>query len=164
MAIVMSANKESSELGGHIASFASAATLYDVAFNHFFRGQTDEHGGDLVYLPGPLLARHLCPRLPRRPPERRATAQIPPGSRWRRPVFLSAPVADAGLLAVPHRVDGPGPADGDLPGALHALPAAPRHWHRPKAARYGPSSATARPTSRNRWARSPWPGARNWTT
>ena len=49
MAIVMSANKESSELGGHIASFASAATLYDVAFNHFFRGQTDEQGGDLVY-------------------------------------------------------------------------------------------------------------------
>ena len=52
MAIVMSANKESSELGGHIASFASAATLYDVAFNHFFRGQTDEQGGDLVYFQG----------------------------------------------------------------------------------------------------------------
>jgi pyruvate dehydrogenase E1 component len=52
MAIVMSANKESSELGGHIASFASAATLYDVAFNHFFRGQTDEHGGDLVFFQG----------------------------------------------------------------------------------------------------------------
>ncbi len=52
MAIVMSANKESSELGGHIASFASAATLYDVAFNHFFRGHTDEHGGDLVYFQG----------------------------------------------------------------------------------------------------------------
>src|SRR5512144_1388091 len=48
MAIVMSANKESSELGGHIASFASAATLYDVAFNHFFHGKTAEHGGDLV--------------------------------------------------------------------------------------------------------------------
>jgi pyruvate dehydrogenase E1 component len=41
MAIVMNANKESSELGGHIASFASAATLYDVAFNHFFHGKTD---------------------------------------------------------------------------------------------------------------------------
>ncbi|MFZ2161443.1 MAG: pyruvate dehydrogenase (acetyl-transferring), homodimeric type [Sideroxyarcus sp.] len=52
MAIVMSANKESSELGGHIASFASAATLYDVAFNHFFRGQTEEHGGDLVFFQG----------------------------------------------------------------------------------------------------------------
>jgi len=52
MAIVMNANKESSELGGHIASFASAATLYDVAFNHFFHGKTDEHGGDLVYFQG----------------------------------------------------------------------------------------------------------------
>ena len=52
MAIVLNANKESSELGGHIASFASAATLYDVAFNHFFHGQTDAHGGDLVYFQG----------------------------------------------------------------------------------------------------------------
>jgi pyruvate dehydrogenase E1 component len=52
MAIVMSANKESSELGGHIASFASAATLYDVGFNHFFRGKTDNHGGDMVYFQG----------------------------------------------------------------------------------------------------------------
>jgi len=52
MAIVMKANKTSSELGGHIASFASAATLYDVAFNHFFHGKTDDHGGDLVYFQG----------------------------------------------------------------------------------------------------------------
>ncbi|MFA5370752.1 MAG: pyruvate dehydrogenase (acetyl-transferring), homodimeric type [Sideroxydans sp.] len=52
MAIVLNANKESSELGGHIASFASAATLYDVGFNHFFRGKTDTHGGDLVYFQG----------------------------------------------------------------------------------------------------------------
>ncbi|MBU1426325.1 MAG: pyruvate dehydrogenase (acetyl-transferring), homodimeric type [Gammaproteobacteria bacterium] len=52
MAIVMRANKESSELGGHIASFASAATLYDVAFNHFFHGKTEDHGGDLVYFQG----------------------------------------------------------------------------------------------------------------
>jgi pyruvate dehydrogenase E1 component len=52
MAIILNANKESSELGGHIASFASAATLYDVGFNHFFRGQTKDHGGDLVYFQG----------------------------------------------------------------------------------------------------------------
>jgi pyruvate dehydrogenase E1 component len=52
MAIVLNANKESSELGGHIASFASAATLYDVAFNHFFHGKTDDHGGDMVYFQG----------------------------------------------------------------------------------------------------------------
>ena len=52
MAIVLNANKDSSELGGHIASFASAATLYDVGFNHFFHGKTDTHGGDLVYVQG----------------------------------------------------------------------------------------------------------------
>ncbi|MFA6120371.1 MAG: pyruvate dehydrogenase (acetyl-transferring), homodimeric type [Sideroxydans sp.] len=52
MAIVLNANKESSELGGHIASFASAATLYDVGFNHFFRGANKDHGGDLVYFQG----------------------------------------------------------------------------------------------------------------
>ncbi len=52
MAMVARANKESSELGGHVASFASSATLYDVGFNHFFRAQTADFGGDLVYLQG----------------------------------------------------------------------------------------------------------------
>jgi len=52
MAIVLNANHESSELGGHIATFASAATLYDVGFNHFFHGKTENHGGDLVYFQG----------------------------------------------------------------------------------------------------------------
>jgi pyruvate dehydrogenase E1 component len=52
MAMVVRANKESSELGGHIASFASAATLYDVGFNHFFRAPTKDHGGDLVFVQG----------------------------------------------------------------------------------------------------------------
>jgi pyruvate dehydrogenase E1 component len=52
MALVMNANRESSELGGHIATFASAAKLYDVGFNHFFHGKTDTHGGDLIYFQG----------------------------------------------------------------------------------------------------------------
>ncbi len=52
MALVLNANRDSSELGGHIASFASAATLYDVAMNHFFHGKSDTHGGDLVYIQG----------------------------------------------------------------------------------------------------------------
>lgn len=51
-AMVVRANKESSELGGHIASFASAATLYDIGFNHFFHAPTVEHGGDLLYIQG----------------------------------------------------------------------------------------------------------------
>ena len=52
MATVIRANKASSELGGHIASFASAATLYDVGFNHFFRAANEKFGGDLVYIQG----------------------------------------------------------------------------------------------------------------
>jgi len=52
LAIVVRANKESSELGGHIASFQSAATLYDVGFNHFWRAPSENHGGDLVFIQG----------------------------------------------------------------------------------------------------------------
>ncbi len=52
MATVVRSNKVSSELGGHVASFASAATLYDVGFNHFFRAPREDFGGDLVFLQG----------------------------------------------------------------------------------------------------------------
>jgi pyruvate dehydrogenase E1 component len=51
-AMVVQANRKSAELGGHIASFASAATLYDVGFNWFFRGPTDKNRGDLVFFQG----------------------------------------------------------------------------------------------------------------
>ena len=52
MAMVVNANKESDGIGGHIASFASSATLYDVGFNHFWRAPTESHGGDLIYIQG----------------------------------------------------------------------------------------------------------------
>src|SRR5512132_2740847 len=52
VAIILRANKNSSELGGHIASFQSAATLYDIGFNHFWSAPSDSHGGDLVYMQG----------------------------------------------------------------------------------------------------------------
>jgi len=52
MAMVVKANRRSTEYGGHIASFASAATLYDVGFNHFFRAPTKDFGGDLIYYQG----------------------------------------------------------------------------------------------------------------
>jgi len=50
--IVMRANRDSSDLGGHIASFASSATLYDVGFNHFWQAAGKDHGGDLVFFQG----------------------------------------------------------------------------------------------------------------
>jgi pyruvate dehydrogenase E1 component len=51
-AMVLRANKESSELGGHIASFQSAATLYDCGFMWFWHAPSERHGGDLVYIQG----------------------------------------------------------------------------------------------------------------
>ncbi len=52
MATVVRANKTSSELGGHVASYASAATLYDVGFNHFWRAPSENFGGDMVFMQG----------------------------------------------------------------------------------------------------------------
>ena len=49
LAMVVRANTEYGELGGHIASYASAADLFEVGFNHFFRARNDGHGGDLVF-------------------------------------------------------------------------------------------------------------------
>ena len=50
--MVVRANKVSSELGGHIASYQSLAALYEVGYNHFWRAPSDGHGGDLVYFQG----------------------------------------------------------------------------------------------------------------
>ena len=52
MAMVVRANRKPGELGGHIASFASSATLYDVGFNHFWRAPSEAHPGDLLYVQG----------------------------------------------------------------------------------------------------------------
>ena len=52
LAMVYNANTISSELGGHISSYASCATLYEVGFNHFFHAPTEDHGGDLIYFQG----------------------------------------------------------------------------------------------------------------
>ena len=52
LAMVMRANKLGYDLGGHISTFSSAATLYDVGFNYFFRGETEDHPGDIVLFQG----------------------------------------------------------------------------------------------------------------
>jgi len=54
--MVLRASKKNLELGGHIASFQSSATLYDVAFNHFFKAPNEKDGGDLVFYQG-----HIAP-------------------------------------------------------------------------------------------------------
>jgi pyruvate dehydrogenase E1 component len=52
VAIILRANKSSSELGGHIASFQSSALLYDIGFNHFWHAPSADNGGDLIYVQG----------------------------------------------------------------------------------------------------------------
>lgn len=52
LAMVMRANINDPDLGGHISTFASSATLYDIGFNYFFQAPTEEHGGDLIYFQG----------------------------------------------------------------------------------------------------------------
>jgi len=56
MAMVVRANREEHGIGGHISTYASAATLYEIGFNHFFQGKDAPHGGDLIYFQG-----HVAP-------------------------------------------------------------------------------------------------------
>src|SRR6187549_1677671 len=52
LAMVVKANKLEDGIGGHISTYASAATLYEVGFNHFFKGKGDDHDGDIIYFQG----------------------------------------------------------------------------------------------------------------
>ena len=52
MAMVVQANRQSSEYGGHISSYASSATMYEVGFNHFWRAPSESHGGDMIFMQG----------------------------------------------------------------------------------------------------------------
>ncbi len=52
LAMVLRANRKSTEYGGHISSYASSATLYEVGFNHFWRGATEKYGGDMIFYQG----------------------------------------------------------------------------------------------------------------
>ena len=52
MAMVVRANRTDGSIGGHISTYASAATLYEVGFNHFFKGPGDNHEGDQIYFQG----------------------------------------------------------------------------------------------------------------
>ena len=94
MAMVVRANKDTN-VGGHIASYASAATLYDVGFNHFWHAPSADHGGDLVFIqghsaPGVYARAFMLGRL-----TDRADGQLPPGSRRQRHLVVSASVAHA---------------------------------------------------------------------
>ena len=77
VAMVLRANNRFPGIGGHLSTYASSASLYEVGFNHFFRGKDEEGVRRPDLLPGPRGARDLRPRLPRGPPERGPARPLP---------------------------------------------------------------------------------------
>jgi pyruvate dehydrogenase E1 component len=133
-------------------SFQSARHALRHGFQHFWHAPHEGHGGDLVFVQG-----HSAPGIYARAfLEGRLTEEQLLNFRQevgrQGAVVLSASLADAGLLAVPHRVDGPRAADGDLPGALPQVSARIAGSPTRPTARSGCSAATARWTSRKAWA------------
>ena len=164
--MVTRANARHEGIGGHLATYASSAALYEVGFNHFFRGKSDGGLRRPGLHPGPRLAGHLRPRLRRGPALGGAARQLPPRGRRRRPGLpeLSPSAAAARLLGVPDRVDGPRSALRHLPGAREPVPAAPASWPTPAPAGSGASWATASSTRSSPPARWASPGASTSTT
>ncbi|MGE0873524.1 MAG: alpha-ketoglutarate dehydrogenase [Burkholderiales bacterium] len=107
LAMVMRANRASGELGGHVASYASAAEIFEIGFNHFFRAANAEHGGDLVFFqphsaPGVYARAWLEGRLSE---EQLANYRIEVGGKglssyphpWLMPDFWQFPTGSMGL-------------------------------------------------------------------
>ena len=100
MAMVLRANKDTN-VGGHIASFASAAMLYDIGFNHFWHAPSEKHGGDLVFVQG----------TPRRASTRaRSCSAASRRSRW-----TTSGRRSAGPASRPIRTPGSCPISGSSP-------------------------------------------------
>ena len=122
--MVVRANRAYGELGGHIASYASAAEIFEIGFNHFFRARAA--GGDLVFFqphsaPGVYARAFLEGRLVRGQlahyrQEVGGLGLCSYPHPWLMPEFWQLPTGSMGI----------GPISVDLPGALHALPGASR--------------------------------------
>ena len=131
MAMVHRQNKKDPGIGGHISTYSSLATLLEVGFNHFFHARYGDQPGDFIYFQG-----HSSPGVYSRAYlEGRLSEEQIKNFRHElrgasRTAVLSASVAAARLLALPHGLDGTGPAERYLPGALHALSRKPRHHSR----------------------------------
>ena len=160
MAMVLRANKDTN-VGGHIASFASAAMLYDIGFNHFWHAPSDTHGGDLVFVQGHsspgvyarafMLGRLTADQLDnyRQEVDGKGISSYP--HPWLMPDFWQFPTVSMGL----------GPLMAIYQARFMKYLQRSRAGARPRAARCGRSWATARWTSRSRWARSAWRSREN---
>ena len=164
--MVSRANRPGLGVGGHIATYASAASLYEVGFNHFFHGKDHGESGDQVFFQG-----HAAPGIYARAfLEGRLTEQQLDGFRQE----LSHP--GGGLPSYPHPrlmpdfwefptvSMGLGPIERDLPGPVQPLPAGPRAARHQPLARMGVPRRRRDGRARVAAARSAWPRARNWTT
>ena len=78
--MVVRANHAAEGIGGHLATFASSASLYEVGFNHFFRGKDNGQAGDQVFFQGHAAPGHLRPGLHGGPPHRGAARVLPDGA------------------------------------------------------------------------------------
>jgi pyruvate dehydrogenase E1 component len=108
LAMVVRANRESDGIGGHISTYASSATLYEVGFNHFFRGKDAGHDADIIYFqghasPGPYSRAFLEGRLTE-PQLRNFRRELQPGGGlssyphpWLMPDFWEFPTVSMGL-------------------------------------------------------------------
>ncbi len=164
VAMVLRANTRFPGIGGHLSTYASAATLYEVGFNHFFRGKEHPGGGDQVFFQG-----HAAPGIYARAfLEGRLTEDDLDHFRretgGRGPLLVPAPAPDARLLGVPDRLHGPRTAGGDLPGAVQPIPRTTGASRTRRRSASGPTSATARWTSPRRSPGSRSPPARDSTT
>jgi len=108
LAMVVRANKLSEGIGGHISTYASAATLYEVGFNHFFRGKGESTEGDIVYFqghaaPGVYARSFLLGRMPKEKLENFRRELAPGGGLssyphpWLMPDFWEFPTVSMGL-------------------------------------------------------------------
>ena len=148
--MVLRANTRFAGIGGHLSTYASAASLYEVGFNHFFRGKDGEGSGDHIFYqghaaPGIYARAFLEGRLTEDQLDhfRRETRARARGSR-----SYPHPAPDAGVLGVPDGLDGPRPDQRHLPGPLQPLPRRTAACStRADSRASGRSSATARPTS-----------------
>src|SRR3954453_5746475 len=106
--MVVRANKHSEGIGGHISTYASAATLYEIGFNHFFRGKGESSEGDIVYFqghaaPGVYARSFLLGRLPKEKLENFRRELAPGGGLssyphpWLMPDFWEFPTVSMGL-------------------------------------------------------------------
>ncbi|MDA7978357.1 MAG: pyruvate dehydrogenase (acetyl-transferring), homodimeric type [Pirellulales bacterium] len=111
MAMVVRGNRTNSGIGGHISTYASAATLYEVAFNHFFRGRDDNFSGDQIYFqghasPGIYARAFLEGRLTERDLENFRLELEPEGGLssyphpWLMPGFWEFPTVSMGLAPI----------------------------------------------------------------